>query len=546
MQSFLSTQSLLQGSLRTLERDVARLLVCNGFQNVREVARSGESGGADILASKNGDSWIIRCFDVGGRSFPELIRDLIDSAKFHGAGRVYLATNRRLGEREVAELKRWQKVGLGVDVLEPKVLLSLAERSPEYPSGRKDLRSYQEEAMAGLLSALTHTGRGQVVLATGLGKTVVMAEVLAQLFRDAALSSGRALVLAGTRELVDQLQRAFWAQLPKWVATARLMGGELPISWDGVTFATVQSAIARLEDLPDFDVLLIDEAHHVGSESLGSIIGRYATAMIGGVTATPWRGDGYDLDRVLGPPAMKMGIADGIRLGYLCKAEYRLLSDGVDWKLVSKISRNRYSIGQLNRLLFLPSRDEEAAREIRATFDRECRKSIIIFCQSVRHSLSFAATLRLFGIRAEAINGEMSIKERDRNMASFRSGHIQALTTRDLLNEGVDVPDVDMIVFMRVTHSRRIFVQQLGRGLRISPGKSKVVVLDFVSDLRRISEVIRLEQASKGGVERISSVAQVNFESEPSGKFLMKWLADQADLLEREGDPILEIPGSWF
>lgn len=73
-------------------------------------------------------------------------------------------------------------------------------------------------------------------------------------------------------------------------------------------------------------------------------------------------------------------------------------------------------------------------------------------------------------------------------MAAFRKGSLEIVTTRDLFNEGVDVPDVDMIVFMRVTHSRRIFVQQLGRGLRISPRKKKVVVLDFVSDLRRLAD----------------------------------------------------------
>src|SRR5271165_5678511 len=97
----------------------------------------------------------------------------------------------------------------------------------------------------------------------------------------------------------------------------------------------------------------------------------------------------------------------------------------------------------------------------------------------------------------------MDSRTRDKTMAAFRRGNLDIVTTRDLFNEGVDVPDVDMIAFMRVTHSRRIFVQQLGRGLRISPGKSKVVILDFVSDLRRIAEVIELERASRGGVERL-------------------------------------------
>ena len=140
---------------------------------------------------------------------------------------------------------------------------------------------------------------------------------------------------------------------------------------------------------------------------------------------------------------------------------------------------------------------------IRETFDADTRRAAIVFCPSIAHAKSFAGTLRLFSFRAESITGDMDARERDQRMASFRKGTLDIVTTRDLFNEGVDVPDVDMIVFMRVTHSRRIFVQQLGRGLRVTPTKAKVVVMDFVSDLRRIAEVIELERASGGDVERL-------------------------------------------
>src|SRR2546430_12548796 len=79
-----------------------------------------------------------------------------------------------------------------------------------------------------------------------------------------------------------------------------------------------------------------------------------------------------------------------------------------------------------------------------------------------------------------------------RLLSGFRAGQLDVVATVDLFNEGIDVPDVDLIVFMRSTHSRRIFVQQLGRGLRVSPGKENVVVLDFVTDLRRVAEAIEL------------------------------------------------------
>jgi len=129
-------------------------------------------------------------------------------------------------------------------------------------------------------------------------------------------------------------------------------------------------------------------------------------------------------------------------------------------------------------------------------------------------------------------------------MSHFRQGLLDAVTTVDLFNEGVDVPDVDMIVFMRVTHSRRIFVQQLGRGLRISPGKTRLVVLDFVTDLRRMAEVLQLDAAVRAGdVEHVGLGRNVvEFANAGAGDFMREWMLDQASLLNREGDAELELP----
>ena len=539
---FLDSERLLRGPWQAFERDVERLLVCNGFEDVRMVAGSGDHG-ADVIGVKNGELWVIQCkFTAGSSPSASAVDEVGQAARYYKADRIYVASSRRAGPATYEAIKRWKALGIEIGVLEPATLLELATRSPEYSIHRRALRDYQEEAVTAFVASLRETGRGQVVLATGLGKTVVLAESVAELLRDDAIPGGRILVLAGTRELVDQLQRAFWDQLPKWVPTHRLVGGEGPTHWEGITFATLQSAVSRLDDLPDFGLVLIDEAHHVGSETFRRVTSHMDGAMIGGVTATPWRGDGYDIDELLGPPVVKIGIAEGLRRGFLCEADYRLLADNIDWDLVRSHSRHSYSLSQLNRLLLLPTRDEEAARAIRQAFDDECRRSVIVFCSSVQHAKSFAGTLRLFGFRAEPITGEMNPRERDRVMAAFRKGALDVVTTRDLFNEGVDVPDVDMVVFMRVTHSRRIFVQQLGRGLRISPNKSKVVVLDFVSDLRRVAEVVELEKAARGDLERLRLPGMIQFRDEGAGTYMLDWMRDQADLFVREGDPTLELP----
>ncbi len=539
---FLDTRRLLRGPWQAFERDVARLLVYNGFDDVRVVGGAGDRG-ADVLGVKKGELWVIQCkYTSCGYPPPSAVNEVGEAARFYGADRIFVASSRPIGPGTRDAIQRWRALGMKIETLQPNTLLDIVARSPEYPPCRRDLRDYQEDAVANFVAALRETGRGQVVLATGLGKTVVLAEAVAQLFRDEAVRHGRALVLAGTRELVDQLHRAFWDQIPKWIATHGLIGGETPSHWDGITFATVQSVASRIDELPEFGVVLIDEAHHVGSETFRRVTDHLSSAMIGGVTATPWRGDRYDIDYLLGPPVIRIGIAEGLRRGFLCEADYRMLVDNIDWELVRSRSRNSYSISQLNTLLLLPTRDEEAAKTVRETFDTDKRRAAIAFCSSITHAKSFAATLRLFGFRARSITSDMEARERDQTMASFRRGTLEVVTTRDLFNEGVDVPDVDMIVFMRVTHSRRIFVQQLGRGLRVTPRKDKVIVLDFVSDLRRIAEVIELEKASRSDIERLRIPGIIQFRDEGAGSFMLDWMRDQADLFNREGDPHLELP----
>jgi superfamily II DNA or RNA helicase len=270
--------------------------------------------------------------------------------------------------------------------------------------------------------------------------------------------------------------------------------------------------------------------------------------MVAGATATPWRGDGFDIDSTLGPPVVQYGIADGLQRGFLSDVDYRLCADNIDWKTIQDLSRHKYSLSQLNRRLIIPIRDEQAVRMIRAAFDEEKRRAGIVFCPAVVHAATMAAMLRQYGFRAEPISGDTPPRERELLMARFRAGELDFMTSVDLFNEGVDVPDVDIIVFMRASHSRRIFVQQLGRGLRLSPGKEKVVVLDFVTDLRRVAEVVTLDKASQSGpVERLGIGNRlIQFRDESAGNFMREWMLDQASLVLREGDPELELPEFEF
>ena len=541
---FLDSRRLLNGSWKAFERDVARLLVQNAFVDVRIVGGSGDRG-ADVLGVKDGKLWVVQCkFTSDNYPDPHAADEVVEAARFYEADRLAIATSRQFGPAMNSAIDRWAKLGIRIESMGPGTLIEMMRRSPEYPRARRDLRDYQDDCVQRLLAALRETGRGQLVLATGLGKTIVMAETTAQLLRDGVIDAGRILVLADKRELVEQLQRAFWQQLPKTIPTHLLIGGEEPTFWDGITFATIQSVLPRLGSMPRFGMVWVDEAHHIGSDSFKRVISELASPMVGGATATPWRGDSFDIDTILGQPVVKIGIDEGLRRGFLCETDYRLLADNIDWEFVRKQSRHEYSIKELNTRLLIPTRDEEAARVIAEVFHRESRRGVIVFCAGVEHARSFAAMLRLYGFQSASITGELDIRQREKTMAAFRKGAINAVCTVDIFNEGVDVPEVDMLAFMRVTHSRRIFVQQLGRGLRLAPDKQKVVVLDFVSDLRRIAEVIELQRSVSGrDVEHLDLVERVvQFRDHGAGHFMFDWMLDQADLFNREGDATLELP----
>lgn len=545
---FLDERRLMLGPWGAFERDVARLLIANGYSDVRIVGGTGDKG-ADVVGVLRSEVWVFQCKHTTNSSPPpEAVDEVVEAGKFYGANRLVVATSRPPGPGILDAKARHERLGLKIDLAPPTVLVELMRQTPEYPKHRRVPHDYQEDAAKRLREALLDTGRGQIVFATGLGKTVVMAEVVTDLFRDDRIAGGRVLVLAHTREIVGQLHKSFWYQLPRWVPTHQLSDGEEPSFWEGITFATVQSVVGRLENLPGFGLVLIDEAHHVGADMFQRTIGALKPPMLAGVTATPWRGDAFDIDTILGPPLVRMGIAEGLQRGFLSDVDYRLFADNIDWEFVQEISRHRYSVSQLNKRLIIPTRDEQAARQIKQAFENERRRAGIVFCPTVVHANEMAAMLRRYDLRADAVSNEIPPRERDALMSRFRKGDLDVLTSVDLFNEGVDVPDVDLVVFMRATHSRRIFVQQLGRGLRVSAGKDKVIVLDFVTDVRRIAEVIELDCAIRGGeIEHLGLGERlVSFNDASAGSFMREWMLDQASLFLREGDSKLDMPDFDF
>ncbi|MEG3923332.1 DEAD/DEAH box helicase [Microcoleus sp. T3_D1] len=535
---------LRYGPWQEFERNMARLLLHAGWKDPRIIGRGGD-GGADVLAVRpKAEIWLFQC-KFSSKSAPgkEAIDEVRKAGKLYGADALCVVTSQhptRFFEKELARLKA---LGLPISHIGPDQLKATAQRVPLYPPGRVELYEYQKDAVEQLRAAVLEAGRGQLVLATGLGKTVVVAELVADLLADDLLEEGRVLVLAHTVSLVDQLLVKFWRHLPKTVATHRLAQGERPISFEGITFATVQS-FANLNDPPYFDLVIVDEAHHLGAPEYLRTVERLNPTKLVGVTATPWRSDGVSLNHILGSPVFSMGIKEGLADGFLSDVDYRIYLDNIDWNFVAQRSQYGYTLAQLNKRLLIPTRDEEAIHEIRRVYDLERRCQGLVFSPSQTHARSFASDLRRNGFTAAALTSDDHHTERYKRIANFSSGKLQFLCVVDIFNEGIDVPNVDLLVFLRVTHSRRIFVQQLGRGLRLSPAKRNVIVLDFAADIRRIHAALDLTSTpDKSAIEHLLlSHAYVSFTNKSLGNFFYEWIADLSNIQDCEEDEVVKLP----
>lgn len=535
---------IANGPWQEFERNTARLLFHAGWKHPQIVGRSGD-GGADVVAVDNKDNlWVFQCkYSRSIAPNEGVIEEVKRAGKLYGADRLCVVTSRKPTKGFTEELKRLQKQKYPIIHYGPELLIQIAEQVKDDPPTRVKLRDYQITAVEKMREALLDTNRSLLVMATGLGKTVCMAELVVDLLNDALLGDGRILVLAHTNPLINQLLMQFWRHLPKTIATHRFADGERPTSQEGITFATYQTLV-NVNEPPYFDMVIIDEAHHLGSPTYTKLLEKLSPPKIVGVTATPWRADGVSIFRWVGKPVFAMGIKEGLTDGYLATVDYRIMTDGLDWSFIKRQSMFGYTIAELNKQLFIPTRDEEATKEIVKAFkDGGCSRCLV-FSPSQAHARQFASVARRFGFRAASLTSNDDRITRFRNIAQFAAGKLNLLCVVDIFNEGIDVPDVDLIVFMRVTHSRRIFIQQLGRGLRLSPTKDRVTVLDFAADIRRVHAALDLVTPENNAeIEHLAvSHAHITFSDRSVGSFFYEWIADVGNIQDYDDEDVVRLP----
>jgi len=390
-----------------------------------------------------------------------------------------------------------------------KLSLEHARRGPDRPGSGSpaffDLRPhpYQQATLDQLETERADRGyfRNLVVAPTGTGKTLVAAfDYRRQPFTG---SRPRLLFLAHREELLRQARDRFRHVLRDESFGDLLGGGEEPAGYAHL-FTTVQSfrsrRILESQGAAYWEYVVLDEAHHVPADSYRDIIASLRPRILLGLTATPERMDGESIlrwfdDRI----ADEMRLWHAVERQYLVPFDYYGVHDGTDLSELTW-SRGSYDAGELEQRYLGNTRRANLIIGSFCEFYGEWRLARALgFCISIAHARFMAESFCKAGIPALALTSASSAEERSNAASMLRNREVNVLFTVDLFNEGVDIPEVDSVLFLRPTESATVFLQQLGRGLRLDTGKTTCLVLDFIGNQRREFRFDRRFRALFGG-----------------------------------------------
>ncbi len=348
--------------------------------------------------------------------------------------------------------------------------------------------------------------RHLIVAATGTGKTMIAAfdyRSFEAAFRARHGRAPRLLYVAHTERILRQARVMFAQVMRNLNFGGLLVGGE-----DGrpceALFASIQSWNSKIGTkslAPDyFDYVIVDEVHHGEAKTWKKLLEWIAPQSLLGLTATPERADGLDITRHFEDrTTAELRLPDAIARRLLVPFRYFGVTDEIDLRDPALVTRGRYDMERVEQA-YIERGDswiEGVRRAIHSYVAEPLHMRALGFCAGVQHARTLAAVFERAreraesvgqrGMRAASLDGNDSVERRDEVVGQLRRGELQLLFVADLLNEGVDIPEVDTVLFMRPTDSLTIFLQQLGRGLRLCSKTDKecLTVLDFVGQYRR-------------------------------------------------------------
>lgn len=335
-----------------------------------------------------------------------------------------------------------------------------------------DLRPYQQQAREAVESDWdAGFRRTLLVLPTGCGKTIVFSKIVEDMVR----AGCRCLILAHRGELLDQAADKLLQATGLRCAVEKAEETCLD-SWYRVTVGSVQSLMRekRLAQFAPgyFDVIVVDEAHHVLSEGYQRVLSHFGEARVLGVTATPDRGDMRNLGQYFERLAYEYTLPRAIKDGYLCPIKALTIPLTLDLSGVG-VQAGDFKNADIDTSL------DPYLQQIAAEMQHYCKnRKTVVFLPLVRTSQKFRDILNAQGFRAAEVNG--GSQDRAEVLRDFEEGKYNVLCNSMLLTEGWDCPGVDCVVVLRPTKVRSLYSQMVGRGTRLSPGKEDLLLLDFL------------------------------------------------------------------
>ena len=347
--------------------------------------------------------------------------------------------------------------------------------------------SYQKQILEKLHIERTIHGRHKnlIVAATGTGKTVISAFDFRRFNRENP--GAKLLFVAHREEMLKQARKTFQAVLRDASFGELWVGGIKPEHFNQL-FVSVQTLKRQIEslDLTDnfYDMIIIDEVHHISASSYRPILSRFSPDILLGLTATPERQDGKSiLEDFCHTIAAELRLSDAINRRYLCPFQYFGIDDVVDLSSVAW-KKGRYIPGELTRIYTQnDNRVNHILQNMESILEDIHAIKCLAFCVSQDHADYMAKKFLIKNVRSAVLTSRNS---QDRNILREKliRGELNILFVVDIFNEGVDIPEIDTVLFLRPTESLTVFLQQLGRGLRLTDSKDCLTVLDFVGNAK--------------------------------------------------------------
>jgi superfamily II DNA or RNA helicase len=344
---------------------------------------------------------------------------------------------------------------------------------------------FQQE-MLDRLSELRAKGetRNLVVAATGTGKTMISAFDFRRFRREHP--TARFLFVCHREEILRQALSSFRQVLRDSDFGNLWYGGQNTDSYHQL-FASIYTFNGRIDELnlaKDFyDYIIIDEVHHSAAGSYQKLLSRFEPRILMGLTATPERHDGADITAFFGHTvSAELRLPEALNKGLLCPFQYFGITDETD---ISRVSwrRGKYDSEELGIIYSEDTRrTDEILRNCKHYLRNHEDVRAIGFCVNQRHAIFMAMRFKQKGLSADVLTSEQS-NNRIEILERFKRKKINYLFVVDILNEGVDIPEIDTLLFLRPTESMTVFLQQLGRGLRKAEGKEYLTVLDFIGNV---------------------------------------------------------------